>query len=100
MYNTTNNIDTKPLNDLVNSIYNIKYTIGNLTNTIKNISASVSKYNPNKIKVPYNFIIIGFIVYTITCLLCYNGNYICKKISNKIYPVIQDSIEDDIEDSN
>ena len=100
MYNTTNNIDTKPLNDLVNSIYNIKYTIGNLTNTIKNISASVSKYNPNKIKVPYNFIIIGFIVYTITCLLCYNGNYICKKISNTIYPVIQDSIEDDIEDSN
>lgn len=100
MYNTTNNIDTKPIDNLANSLYSIKYTIGNLTNTIKNISASVSKYNPNKIKIPYNFIIIGLIVYTITCILCYNGKYICKKISNKIYPDIPDGIEDDIEDSN
>ncbi len=86
MYNTTNNIDTNPLDTLANSMYNIKYTIGNLTNTIKNISATVSKYNPHEIKVPYNYIILGLIVYTIIFLLCYKGNYICKKISNKIYP--------------
>lgn len=86
MYNITNNIDAQPLNGLTYSLYNVKYTIGNLTNTIKNISVSASKYNPNNIKVPYNFIIIGLIIYTIIFFLCYNGNYICKKISNKIHP--------------
>lgn len=86
MSNITENIDTKPFENLANSFDNIEYTIGNLSNTIQNISVFIGKYDVTKINIPYNFLIIGFFIYALIFLILYNGNYLCKKFSNRIYP--------------
>ena len=86
MSNTTENIDTKAFENLANSLHNVEYTIGNFSNTIQNISSFIGKYDITKISIPYNFLIIGFIGYVLIFLILYNKNYLCKKISNKIFP--------------
>ena len=86
MSNTTENIDTKPFENLANSLHNVEYTIGNFSNTIQNISIFMGKYDITKISIPYNFLIIGFFIYALIFLILYNGNYLCKKFSNRIYP--------------
>ncbi len=94
MSNITEDIDTKQLSNLTESIDNIEYTIKNFTHTIHDISDFIGKYNPKKISIPYTIIAIGLFAYTFFFIILYNCNYICNRICNKqcnkIKPVITD----------
>lgn len=90
MSNITEEIDTKPFHNLADSIHNLESTIGNLTNVIHNISNYVND-NITKISIPSELIIIGIIVYFFVFLICYNCNFLCKKVSKRIYPTDYDN---------
>lgn len=95
MFNYTNNSVTSGIDDLSNSINDMEYMIGNLTQMFYNISDYVSEIDITDIKINYGIIMIAlliFILMLIMIVILYNRHHIYNKFSNRIHPNIENDI--------
>ena len=63
MFNYTNNSVTSGIDDLSNSINDMEYMIGNLTQMFYNISDYVSEIDITDIKINYGIIMIALLIF-------------------------------------
>jgi|TARA_B110000977_G_scaffold194951_1_gene272527 hypothetical protein len=92
---TNNNSGTGGIYDLSDSINNMGYMLGNVTQMFYNISDSLTKIDIADIKINYGIIIIVLLVYIfmlIIAVVLYNRHHIYNKFSNKIHANIENDI--------
>ena len=92
---TNNNSGTGGIYDLSDSINDIGYMLGNVTQMFYNISKSLTKTDITDIKINYGIIIIALLVYIFIlfiAVILYNRNYLYNKFSNRIHADIVNDI--------
>ena len=98
MFNYTNNSVTSGIDDLSDSINDMEYMIGNVTQMFYNISDYLTKIDITDIKdikINYGIIMIILFIYILMLIIAtvlYNRHHIYNKFSNRIHPNIEDDI--------
>ena len=95
MLNYTNNSVTGGIDELSDSINDMEYMIGNVTQIIYNISDYLTKIDITDIKINYGVIIIVLLIFflmLIMTVILYNRRRLYNKFSNKIHPNIENDI--------